>query len=733
MTTDAVEARLPRAALAVAAGLGLVPWLYSAQVLYPYVTPKVHFLRALAAVLVALWAAQAWRNGTRIRFTGLDAAVLAFVTSALVSTATGVDAWRSFWDTPTRMLGSFTLLHLGALYFALAHLVRTPERWQRVGGAWGVLGAGVAAWAVVQRLLLAPGTEDPGSHVEATLGNALYVSGLGLFVVFLGGCAWLLSKTRAGRGAGAACLALGVAAILVTERRSGLGGLAVFLATSGLCAATLALAARPRGAWIAGALGVGVLAVGAALSALLWSGVAAPWLEDLPFVGRLALLTDLDDFPTTSRFRVWRIALETWREAPWFGWGTANFYYAFNSAFDPAITSSSYAETWFDQAHNTLLNTLTTQGVFGALAYLGLFATAAWTTIAHLRAGSRPRGVAVLALGYLAAHFAYTQGVFENPSSYLALFGLLAYLRPMPPDPAPTASRPIPGAGFAGLAAITTLWVVATGVLPWLASARTIDALHLLEAPDTTRADAPGLARFERGLALPSPHHPAARTEFAAAVLRNTGRYATNWQRVEANEKRAERLRRAASAADDAQAEELQQRAAQLEARLAQGRPQAENLRQQARRLLDASFGHMIDNQQRHPLDIRPALVKSKLAQKRFELFGETLWLEAADRELVAALERSPNRQELLFDLATLRTYRKRPAEAIALLERAIALAPDFSEGHWRLAFTYDFLGQTARARDILARAEARGVAFEGRGAEVAARIRGEENAPGAP
>jgi predicted Zn-dependent protease len=84
------------------------------------------------------------------------------------------------------------------------------------------------------------------------------------------------------------------------------------------------------------------------------------------------------------------------------------------------------------------------------------------------------------------------------------------------------------------------------------------------------------------------------------------------------------------------------------------------------------------------------------------------------ETELAAAFADSPRRQEIRFLLRTTKLLLGRPPrEAIRLLETAIGAAPNVSEGWWRLALVYRSAGQTEKARQVIADARSRGVAFQ--------------------
>lgn len=95
--------------------------------------------------------------------------------------------------------------------------------------------------------------------------------------------------------------------------------------------------------------------------------------QPIPGLGRLASTT-LESTTVITRLLAIGISFEAFKEKPIFGWGLDNYHVAYNKHFNPRY--SIYAEEWFDRAHNKILDVLVMQGIFGLLAYLGIFISA---------------------------------------------------------------------------------------------------------------------------------------------------------------------------------------------------------------------------------------------------------------------------------------------------------------------------------------------------------------------
>lgn len=101
-------------------------------------------------------------------------------------------------------------------------------------------------------------------------------------------------------------------------------------------------------------------------------------------------------------------------------------------------------------------------------------------------------------------------------------------------------------------------------------------------------------------------------------------------------------------------------------------------------------------------LAIDPGLVPARVWQAEIRLEMEDL--DAAEAAARAALEADPKAAPALILLGRIASERGEPAEAVRLLEQALALAPEASEIHYPLGLAYRALGDEDRAAGLLSR-----------------------------
>lgn len=149
-------------------------------------------------------------------------------------------------------------------------------------------------------------------------------------------------------------------------------------------------------------------------------------VKDTEYVQNHAVLSRIASISLAqgeTRFTIWSMALSGFYERPLFGWGQEGFNFVFNEHYVPTLYNQ---EPWFDRAHNILLDWLVAGGIVGAVLYLSLYGV----LIYYLW---RPRNSfdiserAVLT-GLLAGYAFHNIFVFDNLMSYVLFMALFSYI-----------------------------------------------------------------------------------------------------------------------------------------------------------------------------------------------------------------------------------------------------------------------------------------------------------------
>jgi len=349
-------------------------------------------------------------------------------------------------------------------------------------------------------------------RVASTLGNSIYVGGYGLFLIFV---SYLLAIKEKNRVWQSIEILIGLLAVLGMFFSGTRGSMLGFVAGFGIAVIgyVVVLKEHPRVRLFLSILaGVGLLTI-----ILLYSFRSTDFVKNIPAVGR-TINTSLSDVKASPRWIAWEIAIQGWQERPVFGWGPNNYFYAFNAYYHPESLEHGYGETWFDNAHNIILNTLAVQGAFGLLTYLLLFALGIASLIVARRKYKLELHITIVGLAFLVAHLVSNVTVFENPTSYLYFMFWLAMVNSLALHSAGqvgdrSSDRKLGYGAITGVGVVCLFLIFVFNIQPARANTMTLGALRALYANPVT-----GILEMKSALAFSSPHIDDIRSDLGRTV-----------------------------------------------------------------------------------------------------------------------------------------------------------------------------------------------------------------------
>lgn len=418
------------------------PLVVSSSLYFPFITGKAFFMRSFILLASILYTVLATVDKTyRPRVSGLMYSVLGFMIILTASWANSVAPDRSFWSNFERMEGLVTLLYMAALFVIAGSVIKKRE-W-----TW-VMNASLALSVIVG--IVATGDfakVDPGvvARISGTLGNSSYLGVYALIHIFLSILALLMiyrgkreevllssgDHSHSQKINSTSYIYMSVYGLLAVfnmyilfytgTRGSFVGLVAGLLLTSGYLAWKEKNKILRYGS-------IGVLASVFTIVLLLGLLKNTDFVQSYSPLSRFASLitTDVKSVLKNqgeARTILWRMSYEGVKEKPLLGWGQDTFGHVFAKYYNPGMYAQ---EQWFDRSHNVFMDWLISAGSLGLLGYLLLFVFA-FVCIFSKKANLTIIEKSVL-IGLFAAYFIHNLFVFDNLSSYILFFLLLAYV-----------------------------------------------------------------------------------------------------------------------------------------------------------------------------------------------------------------------------------------------------------------------------------------------------------------
>ncbi len=637
--------------------------------IFPFVFPKAIWFRTTVLLMTGCYAgllAMDWQK-YKPRLNWVSGAIGLFFVSWVISTYVGADPYRSMWDGHERMLGLFTFAHYILFFIILSAVIKTREEWRNLSMWFAGTGIFIMLIGVIQKFNTDFLYNHGSVRVGGTLGNPIYLGALGFFMAALG--AWLVfsstPKEKWQQWFGGIAALFGVVGIFLSDSRGPFLGL---LAAVGM-ALLLVTFSKKVSLPIRKTLG-GVMLGGIVLIAVLFSFRHTAFVDSIPVIGRLATVS-ISGGTVSTRLMAWEIAIEGWKQKPFFGWGPNNYAYVFNQNYRPEFLEiGGWAETWFDNAHNILLNTLTVQGAFGLLIYIGIFGAAATLAVKNWRAGKIPQSTMIFFLSFLVGHLVQNIFVFENLTSYLYFYFVLAMIA----APAMvlekgevSRAKNLPGWAMPVIMVCMLLIIYATDTKPAKANSATWKILQSLSTitqyRDAKLIDSL-ITQYKDMDKMGTPHIDDNRMDFA---------------------------------------------------RMTEGQVQGMVSiygRENTLKLFTFAYEEIKKNRELHPLDVRYHIQEAQLALVGAQITGNPAYIEESKALMEDAITKSPKRQQLYYVLSISRLYERDYKGAKEALETTLAHSPKTPDGWWRLAGVYLEEGDVAGAKEVFLRGERAGLIF---------------------
>lgn len=395
----------------------IVVFFIFSNLLFPYITSKQLVFNLLIEFLLIPWLVFIWKyQEYRPRRSLITWGLVAFFSLVLISCFISVDPALSFWGNAERMLGFFHIFHFFLFYLMIISLFKSWEEWRILFGT-----------SILAAFIMSLGAFVPGGQAFLTLGNTSYVSGYMIFnlyfVVLLFNrekhwTRWLLvipflTILYAFKGANtsAAIIGLGLSVLAV-----------IFLLGALHRRRTIKIVA-----WSVFGLSLAVLII-------VFSQYQSSWFQNNHF------LKGLTPEKTTFQTRIfsWEAGLKDYPHHPLLGTGFGTYAHSFDKYFNADFYNLTKGETYFDRAHNNVIELLSTTGTIGLAAYLSIFVAAFYYLFKKLKENNWHIGEKteddkhnleiIILIGLFIAYFVQNLALFDSLTTYIGLMITLGFV-----------------------------------------------------------------------------------------------------------------------------------------------------------------------------------------------------------------------------------------------------------------------------------------------------------------
>lgn len=390
-------------------------FLVSKNLLFPYITSKQFAFNSLVEIMLAFWLVFVIRFPKyRPKKNLIIYSLLAYFAAILMSLVVSVDPNLSFWGDAERMLGFFHILHF---FFFFLILISVFRSWQE----FKILLLFSTLIATIVSLI-----GIFGENVFSTIGNTAYVSGYLIFNLFFLAILFFRENDKK------RWLYLIPAIPMLWEfwlcRTSG-AIIALFFSILLL----FFLIALFHDKKIVRRLAlVSLLAVIIAV-VIIFSQHEKAWFQN-------SFLRNLTTQKVTFQTRLisWQGAVKDFPNHPIFGTGFGNYAITFDRHFDSKFFDYTTSETYFDRAHNNLIDIASTTGLVGLITYLSIFIVVLFYLFKEMKNNAFRVGTSdlkhrrnlevVIILALISAYFIQNLAIFDSYVTYIGLMITLALI-----------------------------------------------------------------------------------------------------------------------------------------------------------------------------------------------------------------------------------------------------------------------------------------------------------------
>lgn len=384
-------------------------WIFG-SLLFPFITSKQIYFNILIEILAVFWLVFLIKYPEqRPKKSWISIGLISYFAAILVSSIFSVDFNLSFWGDIERMLGFFHILHFLIFYFIIITVFREWKDWKIL------FVVSVICATIVSFYGLA-------NEHYSTIGNTAYVSGYLIFNIYFALFLFFRAENKILRW-----IYIALVPIMLLEFYKAYTSGAIVGLAAGIFIFLFLLAVLGKNKklkiYSSAAVIILVLAVAA-----VYANKDAGFVKNNNFLSRLTSNVSSQKVTFQTRLISWKAAAKDFKNHPVVGIGYGNYAFIFDKYFDPKFYDYTRAETYFDRAHNNVVDIASTTGAVGLLTYLSIFFAAGYYLIRGFKKDKISLIEFSLISSLIIAYFVQNLAVFDSLVTYMGLMAILGYV-----------------------------------------------------------------------------------------------------------------------------------------------------------------------------------------------------------------------------------------------------------------------------------------------------------------
>jgi len=395
-----------------------IPFVVSNSLLFPFIAGKAFAFRAIVFLLTITWLYLVSKDSSYLpKKNQILYSVSFFMLVILIANIAGLNPENSFYSRFERMDGYITLIYLFIYFIISGTILSTEKLWNRFWQTSLAVSALMSFYGVFQLLGFAT-IHQGGVRLDGTFGNASYLASYTIFHIFLG-IFYLYKnyKDKVQASLYTVAVLLQLMTLYFTATRGAILGVIGGISLMFLLTSIFEKENKTLKKITVSSIAVIIIFIGIFISLR-----NSDFVKNSPVLSRFSNIS-LQDATVESRFLIWGIAIEGFKDDPLTGYGQGNFNYIFNEKYKPELYRQ---EPWFDSSHNVFLDWLITGGILGLVSYILIFFFALYSI--WFKAKKWDVTQKSIMIGLISAYFINNIFVFDNTVSYILFFSVLSFI-----------------------------------------------------------------------------------------------------------------------------------------------------------------------------------------------------------------------------------------------------------------------------------------------------------------